>query len=194
MMARANLIGRLNGFARRFRIARRGAAAIEFAMLAMPFFGLLCGIMDIGLIFVVSTTLENATNSAARQIRTGQTQSSGTATAATFVTTICGNLSWLGSACSSSLNVDVRTFAQFSSIAAPQPVSNGVFNPAALTFNPGAACDIVVVRSYYQWPLFAPLMDQALQTLGGGKALITAAATFRNEPYTGSTPTCQNQL
>ena len=187
MLACLNLISRLGAFAHRFRLARRGAAAVEFGMLALPFFGLICGIMEIGLIFVVSTTLEDATNTAARQIRTGQTQTGTTPpTSASFVSTICGNLTWLGSACTTNLNVDVRTYTQFSSIAVTQPVKNGVFNPGALTFNIGGPCDLVVVRSYYQWTLFAPLMDAAMQTLNGGKALITSAATFRNEPYANS--------
>ncbi len=79
--------------------------------------------------------------------------------------------------------MDVRTFTSFASVTAPQPVSNGTFNPGALQFTPGGPSQIVVVRAYYQWPLIAPLMSQALQTLNGGKVLITSTATFRNEPY-----------
>ena len=190
MTPRSNPFGRVGRLLNRFRLARRGAAAVEFAMLAFPFFGLLCGIIEIGMIFVVATTLEDATNNAARQIRTGQTQASASPTQTNFIGIICGNLSWLGSNCSTNLNVDVRTFSQFSSVAAPQPVVNGVFTPSALTFNPGGPCDIVVVRSYYQWTLFTPMMNQALQTISGGKTLITSAATFRNEPYATGAPDC----
>ena len=43
-----------------------------------------------------------------------------------------------------------------------------------------------MVRAYYQWPLIAPLMSQALQNLSSGKAVLTSTATFRNEPYTAS--------
>ncbi|MEI9965539.1 MAG: hypothetical protein WDM92_13585 [Caulobacteraceae bacterium] len=39
------------------------------------------------------------------------------------------------------------------------------------------------MRAYYQWSLVAPLMDKALTSLSGGKALLTSTATFRNEPY-----------
>jgi len=183
MLARSNPFGRVGRLLNRFRLARRGAAAVEFAMLAFPFFGLLCGIIEIGMIFVVATTLEDATNSAARQIRTGQLQTTGGATAVSFVNLICGNLTWLGSNCSSNLNIDVETYAQFSSVAAPQPVVNGVFTPSTLQFNMGGPGDIVVVRAYYQWSLYTPMMNQALQTLSGGKTLIESAATFRNEPY-----------
>jgi Flp pilus assembly protein TadG len=195
MLARPTLINRLRDFTHRFRLARRGTAAVEFAMLALPFFALLCGIIEIGMLFVVSTTLEDATNSAARQIRTGQTQTGATpSSAVNFVAMICGDLSWLGSACTNNLSIDVRTFSSFSSVAAPQPVVNGVFTPSALTYNTGGPCDIVVVRAYYQWSLMAPLMDPALQTLSGGKALVTAAAVFRNEPYLNSTATCNNPI
>jgi Flp pilus assembly protein TadG len=178
-----NPIGRLRRFVKRFRLARRGAAAVEFAMLALPFFGLICGIIEIGMIYVVATTLEDATNNAARQIRTGQLQSSGNNTAVGFVGLICGNLGWLGTSCTSNLNVDVRTFNSFSSVTAPQPVQNGQFKTSSLSFSTGGPGDIVVVRSYYQWALFTPMMNQALDTLAGGKTLITSAATFRNEPY-----------
>jgi len=157
--------------------------AVEFAMLALPFFALLCGIIEIGMISVVATTLEDATANAARQIRTGQLQTTGGATAVSFVNQICGNLSWLGSNCTSNLNIDVETFSSFSGITAPNPVVNGKFTPSALQFNMGAAGDIVVVRAYYQWTLFTPMMNQALQSLSGGKTLIESAAAFRNEPY-----------
>jgi Flp pilus assembly protein TadG len=182
MLSRPPLSGRLGQLIAAFRDARRGATAVEFAMLALPFFSLTCGIIEIGLIFIVSTTLENATSDTARMIRTGQLQTVGGATASTFATQICTELSWLGS-CASNLNVDVRTFSQFSAITAPQPIKNNAFDPTAMTFQMGGPGDIVVVHAYYQWSLFTPLMNQGLQNLSGGKMLITSAATFRNEPY-----------
>ena len=130
MLARSTLYCRLRDFAARFRIARRGATAVEFAMLALPFFGLLCGILEIGMIFIVATTLDDATTTAARTIRTGQLQTTGGSSASSFVSTICNQLSWLGSNCTSNLNIDVRVYSQFSSVTAPQPVVNGVFDPA----------------------------------------------------------------
>ena len=160
-----------------------GAAAVEMGLVALPFFALLFGIVELGLIFLVSSSLENATAQAARTIRTGEFQGGGTTTAGAFKTAICNNFGWLQSDCAANLAVDVRTFATFSSVTAPQPVSNKVFNQAALTFTPGGPGDIVVVRVYYQWPLIAPLMSQALETVNGGRNLITTTATFRNEPY-----------
>ena len=163
--------------------AERGTAAVEMALVATPFFMLLFGIIEIAMIFMISSTLENGMDIAARTIRTGQFQSGNSATAAAFKTSICNTFGWFQSDCTSHLSVDVRTYTTFAAVTAPQVVQNGVFNSAALTFTPGGPQDIVVVRAYYQWPLIAPMFNQALQQLNGGSALLTSTAAFRNEPY-----------
>ena len=42
--------------------------------------------------------------------------------------------------------------------------------------------DIVLVRVYYPWKLYVPLMAGALEKTPG-KTLLTSITTFRNEPY-----------
>lgn len=168
----------------RFVKAQGGQAAVELALVSTPFFLLLFGIVELGLIFLVSSSLENATAQAARTIRTGSFQNGTAPTSAALKSAICANFDWLPGSCSSNLYLDVRTFTSFSTVTTPQPVQNGAFNTSALTCNPGGPGDIVVVRAYYLWPLVAPLMSKALQQVDGGKTLITSTATFRNEPYT----------
>ena len=177
---------RLARLADRLAKQRDGAAAIEFALIAIPFLALIMGILEIAMLYLVSTTLENATSDAARQIRTGQFQNGSTVTAADFVTQICSELSWLGSSCSSNLFVDVRTYASYTAIAEPNPISNRQITQASLTFSPGAAGNIVMVRAFYQWQLFTPGLDMMVATLNGGSTLITATAAFKNEPYGAS--------
>jgi Flp pilus assembly protein TadG len=176
---------RLRRLIRRAIRSERGAAAVEMALVAIPFLMLLFGVIEIGMIFLISSSLENAMVMASRTIRTGQFQTSGTTTAAAFQTAICNNFGWMQSDCTKNLQVDVRTYSSFSAVTAPQPISNGKFDTSALKFSPGSANDIVVVRAYYQWPLIAPFFDQALQQLSGGVAVLTATAAFRNEPYSG---------
>jgi Flp pilus assembly protein TadG len=177
--------GRLRGFLK----AQGGQAAVELALVATPFFLLLFGIVELGLIFLASSSLENATAQAARTIRTGSFQNGSAPTSAALKSAICANFTWMPGSCSSNLYLDVRTFSSFSTVSAAQPVQNGVFNPSALSCNPGGPGDIVVVRAYYLWPLVAPLMSKALQQVDNGKTLITSTATFRNEPYTQTTST-----
>jgi len=163
--------------------ARDGATAVEFALVGLPFLALIFAIIELALIFLVSTSLDNATDNAARAIRTGQLQTKGGATATSFKTTICDNLGWLASTCGANLAVDVRTYANFNDISLSDPIVNKTFDAGALTFSPGNPEDIVVVRAYYQWTLFTPLLSGAVEKLSGGKTLLTSTLAFRNEPY-----------
>lgn len=174
---------RLRSHALRFARADGGAAAVEMALIAMPFLALTFGIIQLALIFLVSASVENAMDAASRTIRTGQFQTGAAPTPAAFKTSICDSLGWLQGDCDANLYLDVETFPTFAAVTAPPVVVNKVFNPAVLTFTPGVPGSIVVVRAYYEWPLQAPLMSQGLQTIGGGKALLTTTIAFRNEPY-----------
>jgi Flp pilus assembly protein TadG len=175
--------GRLARMLARMARGRRGSAAVEFAMIAFPFLALIMGILEISIFFLVSTTLDNATADIARQIRTGQLQTAGGATASSFASSICGELSWLGSSCAANLHVDVRTFSTFTGITQPSPISGGVLNTSSLQFTPGAAGDIVLVRAFYQWTLFTPALDGITASMNGGSTLITSTTVFKNEPY-----------
>jgi Flp pilus assembly protein TadG len=181
-MAQSRL-ARLRRALTRFSRGRGGSTAVEFAMLAVPFLGLLFGIVELGMIYLVSTTLDNATTDAARQIRTGQLQLAGGATATSFSTVVCNEMSWLGSNCSANLSVDVRTFTTFASTSIPEPITNGQFTSSSLQFQMGGPGDIVLVRTYYPWQLVVPFLDGSVANLSNGKMLIQSATTFRNEPY-----------
>jgi Flp pilus assembly protein TadG len=55
----------------RLRRDRSGSAAVEFAMIAAPFFLLLFAMIEVAAVFFTGTVLENAVLETARQIRTG---------------------------------------------------------------------------------------------------------------------------
>lgn len=179
----ATPVHRARAALRRFIAAREGASAVEFALIATPFFLLMMGVIELALVFLLSTSLENATGMAAREIRTGELQTKGGASAATFRNSVCANLGWLASDCPSKLSVDVRTFQTFASINMPSPVKNGNYDPGSLTFSVGGPHDIVVVRTYYKWPFFTPLIGQAMKQLSDGSMLVVSTHVFRNEPY-----------
>jgi Flp pilus assembly protein TadG len=171
---------------RRWLRDQRGGEAIEMAVVGAPFIALVCGLVELGLVFLTYTTLENATDEVSRQIRTGAVQTSGGGSAA-IKAAICDEMSWLGTQCASNLNLDVRTFTSFSGQnAPPNPVNGGVVNPANFCWDPGGAGSIVLVRGYYTWTLFVPVLNSALVNAGGNKRLITSAISFRNEPYTNT--------
>jgi hypothetical protein len=49
-------------------------------------------------------------------------------------------------------------------------------------FEPGDPLQVVVVRVYYEWSLFAPGMTY-MANMSDGRRLLAAGAAFRNEPY-----------
>ncbi|GGL20296.1 pilus biosynthesis protein TadE [Caulobacter rhizosphaerae] len=169
------LLARL-GLLRRFARADDGATAIEFALVAIPFLILVFAIIELGFIFLVSMGLENALMVVDRTIRTGELQTNG-GDAASFKQAVCGEMSWLGGSCSSSLTLDVRVLPSFTQTSGlPTP------NPTNTCFDPGGPGSIVLVRGYYKWPVITPLLQEALAGPSGNRQ-ISFAAVFTNEPY-----------
>ena len=169
--------------AKRFLRARRGATAVEFAMIAGPLLMLIFGILELALVFMVSTTLETATAQAARPIRPGELQASGASRADQFKKAVCDRMSWLGSTCLANLYVDVRTYSDFTSLRDDPSLGAKSMDPDSTCWSPGGPTDIVLVRTYYVWRIFTPLISRALVNAGGDRRLVTAVEAFRNEPY-----------
>src|SRR5277367_4685265 len=152
--------------------SRDGATVVEFAIVCVPFLTLLFSILELGMIFMASTTIESATSAAARQIRTGQLQAGGSNNAAGFKTLICNGMSWISASdCEANLSVDVRTATSFAAINVTPPITNNAIDQSQLTFNSGAACQIVLVRVFYPWTLITPVLEPGLPNLGSNQRL-----------------------
>ncbi len=173
---------------RRFRLrflrgrrGERGATLVEFALVAVPFFLLVFGILELAFIFWGTYELENATEDAGRQIRTGQAQA---ASQSEFVDLVCSRVTLL-SECSSKLQVDVRTFSSFGDIEAnsPNPLDGDQELINSFNFNQGGPRSIVLVSTFYQWPLFTGITSLSLSNMAGGDRLLRASAAFRNEAW-----------
>ena len=65
------------GILRRLRADNAGATAIEFGIVAAPFFALMLALIEVSLVFFGTFTLENAVDKTSRMIRTGQAQEQG---------------------------------------------------------------------------------------------------------------------
>jgi Flp pilus assembly protein TadG len=176
----------------RFARAERGVTAVEFGLVALPLFVLTFGALELALVFLVSTTLDAATENASRQIRTGNFQISAANTRADFKTLVCSGMTWLSDQCAGGLTVDVQTFTSFATLAAIPPMNPSTFIPGTTPtcFKTGNPTDIVLVRTYFVWNLFTPLLNNALENMGGGsgKRLISSTTAFKNEPYNSSPP------
>jgi Flp pilus assembly protein TadG len=168
------------------RFLRQGEASttIEFGLVAAPFIALTLAIIQTAILFFASQALETAAATSSRLILTGQAQIKGW-TASQFKTQVCNTITGLFN-CQSGVSVDVETYSSFAAVNLGMPVSKGSFNSSQLGYNPGGPGDIVVVRLYYQYPVYMNLLGFNLSNLNGGYNLLAATAVFKNEPYVAS--------
>ncbi len=170
--------------ARRFMRRQDGTAAVEFALVALPFLALTFAILETALVFFAGQTLEAAAADSGRLIMTGQAQNGGFDKDA-FKTAVCAHVYGLFD-CANGIYVDVRTYTDFSSsgtAVSASPIQNGKFDTTKVQYNPGGPGQIVVVSLYYQWPIYVTLLGNNLDNLNGGNRLLVATSVFRNEPY-----------
>jgi Flp pilus assembly protein TadG len=178
----ANCARRLaaTGAVRRLVRQQDGAVAVEFGLVAAPFLALIFAIMETAVVFFAGQALETAVADSSRLIMTGQAQTQGFSASA-FKNAVCAKIYGLFD-CQNGVYVDVQKFSSFASVTNPSPVSNGTFTPPN-NYNPGGPGDIVMVRLFYQWPVYVSLLGFNLSNVNGGKRLLAATAAFRNEPY-----------
>ncbi len=174
MRSGAGMLARL----RAWRRCERGATAVEFALIAVPFLALLMAMVETALVFFAGMVLQSATSETARLIMTGQALSM---TGAQFQQDVCNASGGLFTC--SQLSVNVQTYTSFTAATESNPIQAGKLNTAGFGFSPGKPGQIEVVQVFYPWPLGTDLLGLNLNNVNGNSHLLAATAVFRNEPY-----------
>lgn len=165
---------------RNFIRNRKGSAAIEFAILALPFIVLVFAIIEIAIMFFVDSGLDAALHKAVRQVRVG-TAKTGAWNLAKFKTTVCTELSFSFS-CAANLKVRAIVVTSMASVSKVNPIVNGVLNVTE-DFNIGDSGDYILVQAYLTWDPVLKLYTFAGGRLTDGKYVLGAAELFKNEPF-----------
>jgi Flp pilus assembly protein TadG len=161
---------------------RRGATAVEFALVAGPFLALVAAIVQAFLVFFAQQLLESVVQLSSRQILTGQVQSQ-QMTQAAFQQAVCGQVVILFNCSGLMVDVQVPTAWSSANTASPTLTYNGSGQVSnTWQFNPGNAGDPVVVRVMYLWPVFMGQFGFCPSSQPNGNCLIMATAAFQNEP------------
>lgn len=160
-----------------------GAAAVEFALVAIPFFAIMFAIIELAFVFWAGQVLETAVNNTSRLIMTGQAQKQNF-DKAKFKQELCSRVLGLFN-CNSGIIIDVRTSGAFASANLGKPAykANGQVDDTGFQYQTGGPGDIVVVRVMYEWPLIMRTFGLDLADTPSGKRLLMSAVAFRNEPY-----------
>lgn len=171
---------------RGFMRAKSGSAAVEFSLLAIPFFALLFAMIETCIVYFATSNLDSVVADAGRLVRTGQVQTGGMSEA-DFKNYICDEMTLIDN-CGADLHIDVRNFTNFNSVSFPPLIDENGNVVETTVFQPGSAGDIVLVRVYYTWGVMSPSLIGLSNVQGGGR-LIAASVAFRNEPFGDAVPT-----
>ncbi len=160
--------------------ARRGAAAVEFAMVGPFFIFLICVAFDLGLLLFTQSVLNNAARDASRLIMTNQAATSSSA----FTTQLCNDME--GMVPCGDLQYYVQSGATFSAMNASVQTNSGGNLQSNGVYLPGTPGEDVIVQVAYNRPT---LMPWSLEYINGTSSLLSkstnllvATVVFQNEP------------
>lgn len=164
---------------------QRGVTAIEFGLLAPPFFLIVGAILETSVVFLSTQILDTALQDTARLVRTGQMQST---TAETFRNEMCGRLYGLFNC--DKLHVEVQVLTRFDAAEITPPVNFACRTREECekwtrdqTYTPGQTSNIMVAQVYYRWPIILDFYGMTLANMPFGERVVGAATVFQNEPF-----------
>ncbi len=170
-MRKSLLAWRRSGFASlsRFRKREDGGAAVEFAIIVLPFFGMVLAVLELAIFFFASRYLEEGLFNARRKVLTQQLATASICT--TFKSEVEKELSkWFSP---SRLTVDVWSGSSFSTIGPP-------LNSSASSCTFGGSGQATIVEATYDYPFEAFRLVGGYTTFGNSIKL-SAKTAFRVE-------------
>jgi Flp pilus assembly protein TadG len=177
--------------ARGFARDTRGVTAIEFGLLALPFFAIVLAILETALVFMAGEIFDSAVHDANRTIMTGRAQAQN-ATLETFRDTVCDHTFGLFNC--DNIHIVVSPVSDFASASPPPPIASGCSAENCRwsedeSFRPGGGSSVVLVRAYYRWPVIINFAGFGMANLPDNTRLLASVRVFRNEPFTWSAGT-----
>jgi Flp pilus assembly protein TadG len=162
---------------RRFARGREGATMVEFAMVAIPFLGLLCAIFETAFVFFTHEVFDNAVANIARQVLVNNYTANSTQTASSFLAnTFCPALPSFIKCANVTLNVQAYNPATSNFSAVASSINQSWYNSPATNVNLGQPGYIVVFQAFYPMPVYLSLLV-ATGTQGNGAANLYAHAS-----------------
>ena len=170
----------------RFIKNRKGASAVEFAIVAPIFLALTFTTFEVAWFYFVNASVDAATIDIARFVRTGQAQKGGFDKESFFEDVVCPKLSFLED-CESRITAEVQVFATYEALAADtSPVTCRDATPEAIEaieYEPGTDNAIVRVRICMIYDTLNPAIGMSLATNDAGQRKIMSTYILRVEPY-----------
>lgn len=177
-----------------FMADRNGAAAVEFAIVAVPFLGLCAAIIQVAFLIWAAQNFDRTLQNGVRGLLTGQFQLARAAQASTSTVQDALRAQLCGSGAAQVLTVfncnavqiDVTTSSTFAG-STPSSAYNAQTGSWTTGFGSNYTCPkpgtIVTVTAAVEFPTFFGLLGVNLRTFANGRHLLMSTAVFRTEPY-----------
>jgi Flp pilus assembly protein TadG len=159
----------------------KGQATVEFALVAIVFFGILFAIFDLSLLFYVNLTMQHAVREGTRYAITGRNNLDPNQISPNRRAAMIQKIK------------DSSNGLYDRNLHVPKDPIISIINPGNVTFsnytgtpttgNPGQPNDTIIVRLTYTWPLVTPIFRPFFP---GGRYTFTVKSTMKNEPSFGS--------
>lgn len=161
---------------------RRGASAIEFAIVCPVFLLMLFAILGYGITGLIQLALDDSVRDAARQL---QMDTPASVSASGFMAAVCGEFSAVATNCNTTLTYNVQAATQAVGFASLTPAKLNASGALANKFfsagTPFAANLDVLVQVAYPLPFTFPFLG-TFATMTGTNSLL-ATASVRVEPF-----------
>lgn len=187
---------------RRFRRSESGSTAIEFGILAIPFFMIIFATIETLLAFAGNQLLQNAVDTMSRKLRTGEITFNMGRPATDlneieFRTELCNEISIMLT-CDQladggdKLIIDLQTVTNYADIDVYVPkvssASYSQLDTSGFGYNPGGSGTINVLRVYYRWEILLDLIRPYITNIrpedgSTSHFLMVATTAFKNEGY-----------
>lgn len=183
------------------RKSDNGSTALEFGVLAIPFFMIVVATVETLVAFAGEQILVNAVDKMSRQLRTGEiTFNMGRSTDLTegeFREQFCNEINIVLS-CSAAVSADQKLYIDLKNVVNYSDIDVGIpkvsaadyaeLDTSGFEYSPGGSGAINVLRVYYKWDVTVDLIRPYITNIRPGTEgseyyLMVATTAFRNEGY-----------
>lgn len=158
-----------------FRRDENGVVAIEFAILAVPFFVVMFAITEVALVLTASMQFENATERVSRRVMTGELKRD----QASVRQAVCNEVVFAIDC--SKLRIDYREIASLKDFALVDAVTDRKINASAFAFQTVASPSFASLRVGYEWPITFKPMAAFMAGLDNGRTFLLGTSLMRIE-------------
>ena len=159
---------------------RDGAMALEFAMLAVPFFLLMLVLIETSTIFFAELVMDRGVAKIGREVRTGQITGANLSQVE-FKQKLCDEVNFLFDC--SKLKVDLKTYSSFGVVPSSIPIKNGDIDSTGFSYSTPSGEKVTALKAYYKWPLYVDVLRELASGMSDRSFVIVGSAAFITEPY-----------